>query len=196
MASTVAISIQFLQSASSRRRGRACVMLGFVRSIVNRRRNGAPGSSFSSGFGLSSIRRAHAIPGPPGSARGFRTSEKRGRARSVVGPTHEPHRHLAQNLPHPSYLSRRRHHPAGLFPRFRRPSFSTCLYSAALRPAGEGWCVMCGEPSSSGGVTPGRSGPAAGGAAATAAFSTRRCTHSLVSLPMVNARFKEKIDKK
>jgi hypothetical protein len=43
----------------------------------------APGSSFPPGFGPLSIRRAQAIPGPPGRARGLRTREKRGRACSV-----------------------------------------------------------------------------------------------------------------
>jgi hypothetical protein len=37
----------------------------------------APGSSFLPGFGLSSIRRAHAIPGFPRRARGLRTKRKR-----------------------------------------------------------------------------------------------------------------------
>jgi hypothetical protein len=39
----------------------------------------APGSSFSSGLGLSSIRRAHIIPGPTGRARGVRRKQKRGK---------------------------------------------------------------------------------------------------------------------
>jgi hypothetical protein len=43
----------------------------------------APGSSFSSWFGPSSIRQAQTIPSPPGHARGLRTREKRGRAYSV-----------------------------------------------------------------------------------------------------------------
>jgi hypothetical protein len=38
-----------------------------------------PGSSFSPGFGLSSIRRAQVIPGSQGSARGVRTKRKRGK---------------------------------------------------------------------------------------------------------------------
>jgi hypothetical protein len=51
----------------------------------------APNYSFSPGFGPSSIRRVQAIPAPLACARGLRTREKRGRARSVGERTREPH---------------------------------------------------------------------------------------------------------
>jgi hypothetical protein len=51
----------------------------------------ASGSSVSPGFRPSSIRRAQAITGPPGRARGLRTKEKRARngeetSRALCGP--------------------------------------------------------------------------------------------------------------
>jgi hypothetical protein len=46
-----------------------------------KRSSRAPGSSFSSGFGPSSIRRVQAIPAPPGRARGLRTKQMRGKRR-------------------------------------------------------------------------------------------------------------------
>jgi hypothetical protein len=60
----------------------------------------ASGSSFSPGFGPSSIRRAQAIPGPPGRARGLRTREKWGRACSV-GKRHPEPYYLVANPPLP-----------------------------------------------------------------------------------------------
>jgi hypothetical protein len=63
----------------------------------------APGSSFSPGFGPSSIQRAQAIPGPPGCAQGLQTREKRGWARSVSERTRKPH-FLIANPPFPSSL--------------------------------------------------------------------------------------------
>jgi hypothetical protein len=42
----------------------------------------APGSSFSPGFGLSSIRRAQDVPGFPRRARGLRTKQKRAKRRA------------------------------------------------------------------------------------------------------------------
>jgi hypothetical protein len=45
MASTVAILVEFLQSASSTRRDQACAVLGFVRIILNRRRDEGPSPS-------------------------------------------------------------------------------------------------------------------------------------------------------
>jgi hypothetical protein len=64
----------------------------------------APGSSFSPGFGPSSIRRAQAIPGPPGRARGLRTREKWKRARSVGERTRKPY-NLVANLPLPPLVA-------------------------------------------------------------------------------------------
>jgi hypothetical protein len=64
----------------------------------------APGSSFSPGFGPSSIRRAQAIIGPLGCARGLRTREKRGWARSVSERTREPH-YLVANPPLPPLVA-------------------------------------------------------------------------------------------
>jgi hypothetical protein len=60
----------------------------------------APDSSFSPGFGPSSIRWAQAIPGPSGHARGLRTREKRERARSVGERTRKPY-NLVANPPLP-----------------------------------------------------------------------------------------------
>jgi hypothetical protein len=64
----------------------------------------APGSSFSPGFGPPSIWRAQAIPGPPGRARGLRTREKRGRARSVSERTRKPY-YLVANPPLPPLVA-------------------------------------------------------------------------------------------
>jgi hypothetical protein len=69
-----------------------------------KRLNRAPGSLFSPGFGPSSIRRSHAIPGPPGRARGLRTREKRERARSVVERTRK-HYNLVANPPLPPLIA-------------------------------------------------------------------------------------------
>jgi hypothetical protein len=55
-------------------------------------------------FGPSSIRRVQAIPGPPGRARGFRTREKRGRARSIGERTREPY-YLVTNPPLPPLIA-------------------------------------------------------------------------------------------
>jgi hypothetical protein len=64
----------------------------------------APGSSFSPGFGPSSIRRAQAIPGPPGRAQGLQTREKRERARSVGERTRKPY-NLVANPPLPPLVA-------------------------------------------------------------------------------------------
>jgi hypothetical protein len=89
----------------------------------------APGFSFSLGFGPSSIRRAQAIPGPPGRARGLRTREKRGRARSVGERTREPY-YLVANPPLPPLVALScRHHPSPI----RRPVACTPL--SLLPPA-------------------------------------------------------------
>jgi hypothetical protein len=64
----------------------------------------APGSSFSPGFGPSSIRRAQAIPGPSGRARGLRTREKQGWARSVGERIRKPY-YLVANPPLPPLVA-------------------------------------------------------------------------------------------
>jgi hypothetical protein len=64
----------------------------------------APGSPFSPGFGPLSIRRAQAILGPLGRARGLRTREKRGRACSISERTCKPY-YLVANPPLPSLVA-------------------------------------------------------------------------------------------
>jgi hypothetical protein len=64
----------------------------------------ALGSSFSPRFGSSSNRRVQATPAPPGCARGLRTREKRGRARSVGKRTREPY-YLVANPPLPPLVA-------------------------------------------------------------------------------------------
>jgi hypothetical protein len=64
----------------------------------------APGSSFSFGFGPSSIRRAQAIPGPPGRARVLWMREKRGRARYVGERTRKRY-YLVANPPLPPLVA-------------------------------------------------------------------------------------------
>jgi hypothetical protein len=64
------------ESISSHEPGEAPDTLFFHPEGKNRP-NRAPGSSISPGFGPSSIRRAQAIPGLPGRARGLRTKEMR-----------------------------------------------------------------------------------------------------------------------
>jgi hypothetical protein len=64
----------------------------------------APDSSFSPGFGPSSIWRAQAFLGPPRCARGLWTREKRGWARSVGERIHEPY-YLVANPPLPSLVA-------------------------------------------------------------------------------------------
>jgi hypothetical protein len=89
----------------------------------------APGSSFSSGFGSSSIQRAQAIPGPPECARGLRMREKRGWARSIGERTREPFFLVANPPPLPSLLCRRRHHHSSI----HRPV--ACTPPSLLPPA-------------------------------------------------------------
>ncbi|KAK1665704.1 hypothetical protein QYE76_053863 [Lolium multiflorum] len=81
----------------------------------------APGSSFSFGIGPKFIRRSHAIPGP-GGARGL------GRVKSGEGPDLSVTRRTnptatSLKISPPLVSLSPRHHPAGLLPRFRRPSF-------------------------------------------------------------------------
>jgi hypothetical protein len=76
----------------------------FLHSDGGIRFSRVPGSSFSSGFGPKSIRRAQADPGPPGRARGLRTREKRKQVRSVGERTRKPY-NLDANPPLPPVVA-------------------------------------------------------------------------------------------
>jgi hypothetical protein len=95
-----------------------------------------PGSSYSPGFGPSSIRRAQAIPAPPGCTRGHRTREKQGRARSVGERTHEPY-YLVTNSPLPPVVAL-----SLLAPPLANPP-AGCLHSAVAPPTSLYSAIRC-----------------------------------------------------
>jgi hypothetical protein len=96
--------ISYLEIRASPAMNRRGSRQPFFSSGQRKRPSRAPGFSFPPGFGPSSIRRAQAIPGPPGRARGLRTREKRGRARSVSERTREPY-YLVANPPLPPLVA-------------------------------------------------------------------------------------------